>query len=89
MSSKPNLNRYLLPVESQLWTLEDIAHYLGDYSADYTRKHILTHPHFPPSRPLPTSRDGSRTAERWAAKDVIAFALAFDKTTCTYTGGKP
>lgn len=87
-ASKPVLNRYQLPIEAQLWTLEDIAHYLGDYSIDYTKKHILCHPAFPPARPLPTSRDGTRISDRWAAKDIIAFALAYDKATCNYTGKK-
>lgn len=73
----------IIPIEHQLWDEKDIAQYLK-YSEDYTKKHIIKNPNFPPSRQLPTSIDGERTVPRWKAKDVISFAMAFDKTSVNY-----
>jgi len=73
----------LIPLEHQLWSEKEIAQYFK-YSEDYTRKHIIKHPHFPPCRELPTSADGERTASRWKASDVVKYGMAFDKKTLTY-----
>lgn len=75
--------KLILPIEHQLWDESDIAKYLK-YSEEYTKKHIIKNPNFPPSRQLPTSKDGERTAPRWKATDVIAYAMAFDKTVVKY-----
>jgi hypothetical protein len=75
----------IIPIEHQLWDEEDIANYFK-YSLDYTKKNIIVNPKFPPSRPLPTSRDGERTVSRWKAMDVIKYAMAFDKQTLEYKG---
>ncbi|MDQ1209767.1 hypothetical protein QE380_002690 [Acinetobacter baylyi] len=71
----------IIPIEHQLWDLDDIAKYFK-YSADYTKRHIITNPYFPPSRDLPTT--GDHTVPRWRAKDVISFGMAFDKANINY-----
>lgn len=73
----------IVPIEHQLWSEKDIAHYFK-YSLDYTKRHIISHYNFPPSRQLPTSADGDRTVPRWKATDVIKFAMAFDKANIRY-----
>lgn len=73
----------LIPIEHQLWSEKEIAQYFK-YSEDYTRKHIIKNPHFPPSRDLPTSVDGERTVPKWKATDVIKYAMAFDKKAINY-----
>lgn len=77
------LKQKQLPLEHQLWDEHDIAEYFK-YSVDYTKRHIISHPDFPPSRRLPTSIHGHRYAHRWKASDVIAYAMAFDKTALKY-----
>lgn len=76
-------SKLILPVDHQLWDEEDIAKYLK-YSVDYTRKHIITCSNFPPSRQLPTSKNGDRKSSRWKATDIIKYAMAFDKSTLKY-----
>lgn len=73
----------IVSIEHQLWNEKDIAQYFK-YSLDYTRRHIISHYNFPPSRQLPTSADGDRTVPRWKATDIIKFAMAFDKATLEY-----
>ncbi|MDV2469805.1 hypothetical protein QR674_12525 [Acinetobacter chinensis] len=73
----------LIPLEYQLWSEKEIAQYFK-YSEDYTKKHIIKNPCFPPSRELPTSTDGKRTVHRWKASDVISYAMAFDKAAIRY-----
>lgn len=73
----------IIPIEHQLWDEKDIAQYFK-YSEDYTKKHIIKTPNFPPSRQLPTSVNGDRTVSRWKATDIIKFAMAFDKKILTY-----
>lgn len=75
-------SRPIIPIEHQLWGLEEIAQYF-DYSADYVKRHIITHKYFPPSRDLPTKDD--HTVQRWRAKDVIEYAMAFDKSQTKYS----
>lgn len=75
--------KLVIPIEHQLWSEKEIAKYFN-YSEDYTKKHIIQSPHFPPSRQLPTSKDGDRTVPRWKAKDVIDFGMAFDKKNIQY-----
>lgn len=77
-------SRVIVPIEHQLWNEKDIAQYFK-YSLDYTKRHIISHYNFPPSRQLPTSADGDRTVRRWKATDVVKFAMAFDKTTLRYS----
>lgn len=77
------LKQKQLPIEQQLWNEQDIAEYFK-YSLDYTKRHIIAHPHFPPSRDLPTSIYGDRYVQRWKATDVIAYAMAFDKSDVDY-----
>lgn len=72
----------IIPIDYQLWDLDDIAKYLK-YSTDYTKRHIITSPNFPPSRDLPTA--GDHTVPRWKAKDIINYAMAFDKRMVNYT----
>lgn len=76
-------DKLIMPVEHQLWDENDIAKYLK-YSTDYTKKHIIPCPNFPPSRLLPTSKNSDRSSPRWKATDVIKYAMAFDKTTLKY-----
>lgn len=76
-------DRPILNTDQQLWDESDIADYFK-YSVLYTRKNILTNPYFPPSRDLPTSPNGERVSRRWKAKDVIDFAMAFDKKNVSY-----
>jgi len=71
----------IIPIEYQVWDLEDIGHYL-DYTPDYVKRYIITQPHFPPSRDLPTKE--GHTVQRWRAKDVIDYAMAFDKSQTNY-----
>ncbi|WP_445114991.1 hypothetical protein [Acinetobacter sp. WZC-1] len=73
----------IIPIEHQLWSEKDIAQYFK-YSEDYTKRHIMKNPNFPPSRELPTSVDGERTVHRWKATDVIKFGMAFDKSYVKY-----
>jgi hypothetical protein len=75
--------KLVIPIEHQLWSEKEISKYFN-YSEDYTKKNIIQSPNFPPSRQLPTSRDGDRTVPRWRAKDVIDFGMAFDKKTLQY-----
>lgn len=77
------LEQKQIPIENQLWDERDIAEYFK-YSLDYTKRHIIAHRHFPPSRNLPTSVYGDRYAQRWKATDVIAYAMAFDKSDVDY-----
>lgn len=77
IESKP-----IIPIEHQLWDLDDIAQYF-DYSADYVKRYIITNKHFPPSRDLPTKDD--HTVQRWRAKDVIDYAMAYDKAVVQYS----
>ncbi|ATU46298.1 hypothetical protein CS557_12725 [Acinetobacter junii] len=72
----------IIPIDHQLWDLDDIAKYFK-YSSDYTKRHIITNPYFPPSRDLPTKDD--HTVQRWRAKDVIDFGMAFDKRAIKYS----
>jgi hypothetical protein len=76
-------SKLVLPVEHQLWSEKEIAKYFN-YSEDYTKKNIIQNQYFPPSRQLPTSKDGERTVSRWKAKDVIDFGMAFDKKNIQY-----
>lgn len=73
----------IIPIDCQLWDEQDIANYFK-YSLDYTKRHIISNHHFPPSRELPTSVTSDRTVSRWKATDVIAFGMAFDKTNVKY-----
>lgn len=73
----------VVPVEQQLWDEQQIADYFG-YDLKYCKVNIMAHKNFPPSRDLPTSPDGKRVAPKWAAKDVIKYAMAFDKNGVTY-----
>ena len=77
------MNQLNLPIEYQIWGIEQIAEYFG-YSLDYTKKHVIKAPNFPPVRPLPTDKFGERIVDRWAALDVIAYALAEDKSALIY-----
>lgn len=77
------LKQKQLPLEHQLWDEHHIAEYFG-YSLDYTKRHIITHEYFPPSRNLPTSVNGNRYVQRWRASDVVKYAMAFDKATLRY-----
>lgn len=77
------LKQKQLPIELQLWDEQDIANYFK-YSLDYTKRHIISHPDFPPSRRLPTSIHGDRYAHRWKASDVITYAMAFNKSEIEY-----
>lgn len=72
----------IIPIEHQLWDLEDIALYFK-YKPDYTKRHIINNPNFPPSRDLPTKDD--HTVPRWRAKDVIEYGMAFDKKVIKYS----
>lgn len=72
----------IIPIDHQLWDLDDIAKYFK-YSSDYTKRHIITNPYFPPSRDLPTKDE--HTVQRWRAKDVIDFGMAFDKRAIKYS----
>lgn len=72
----------MIPIDHQLWDLDDIAKYFK-YSSDYTKRHIITNPYFPPSRDLPTKDE--HTVQRWRAKDVIDFGMAFDKRAIKYS----
>lgn len=72
----------IIPIEHQLWDLDDIGQYFK-YSTDYAKRHIITNPYFPPSRDLPTKDD--HTVQRWRAKDVIDFGMAFDKKVIQYS----
>lgn len=74
------VHRPALPIDQQLWDEHDIATYFG-YSLDYTKKHIITNPMFPPARLLPTK---DTHVPRWKASDIIKYAMAFDKATVTY-----
>lgn len=80
---KQLLTQKQLPIEHQLWDEHDIANYFK-YSLDYTKRHIISHPDFPPSRKLPTSIHGHRYAHRWKASDVITYAMAFNKSEINY-----
>lgn len=80
---KQLLTQQQLPIELQLWDEHDIANYFK-YSLDYTKRHIISHPDFPPSRRLPTSIHGDRYAHRWKASDVITYAMAFNKSEIEY-----
>ncbi|MCR4529782.1 hypothetical protein NUV62_02395 [Acinetobacter venetianus] len=73
----------IIPVEYQLWDEHDIAAYFK-YTSEYAKRHIISNENFPPSRDLPTSKDGERVVPRWKATDVIKFGMAFDKNTLTY-----
>lgn len=73
----------IIPIEHQLWDEKDIAQYFK-YSEDYTKKHIIKNPRFPPSRQLPTSIDGDRTVSRWKATDIIKYGMAFDKSVIEF-----
>lgn len=77
------LKQKQLPIEHQLWNEQDIAEYFK-YTLDYTKRNIIAHPNFPPSRDLPTSIHGERYVKRWKASDVIAYAMAFDKSDVDY-----
>lgn len=77
------VNRPTLTADETLWDEHDIASYFK-YSLDYTTKHIMTNPRFPPARKLPTSKDNDRFSDRWKAADVIKYGMAFDKTTVIY-----
>lgn len=74
------VHRPTLPLDQQLWDEHDIAAYFG-YSLDYTKKHIITNPLFPPVRLLPTK---STYVPRWKASDITKYAMAFDKATVIY-----
>ncbi|QHH99206.1 hypothetical protein [Acinetobacter dispersus] len=73
----------IVPIECQLWDDQDVATYFK-YTLEYAKRNIIANDKFPPSRDLPTSKDGERTVPRWKATDVIKFAMAFDKSTLTY-----
>ena len=75
------LNRKISPIQHQLWDQHDIADYFN-YSLDYTKRRIMTHINFPPSRPIPI--DGKKPAERWRAVDIINFAMAIEKNNLNY-----
>lgn len=74
------LHRPAITADQQLWDEHDIASYFK-YSLDYTKKHIMSNPHFPPARMLPTKET---YVPRWKASDVIKYAMAFDKTVISY-----
>lgn len=74
------IHRPALSPEQQLWDEHDIAAYFK-YCVDYTKKHVITKPNFPPARMLPTKNG---YVQRWKASDVIKYAMAFDKATISY-----
>ncbi len=74
------LRKTSLPIEQQIWDIDDIATHIG-LTPDYTLRNVVTQPTFPPVRPIPTNKTGDRVSNRWRASEVIAWCLAIDKTT--------
>lgn len=55
----------------ELWTADDIAHYLK-LSTDSTERRVVTRPGFPAA--LQPCDTGTRAARRWFAQEVITWA---------------
>jgi hypothetical protein len=73
------LRKTSLPVDQQIWDIDDIALHIG-LTPDYTQRNVITQATFPPVRPIPTNKSGDRYSPRWRASEVIAWCLAIDKS---------